>query len=82
MWFMQAFAKARAELREAQSELTNCGVEIDRYMRERDEALKEIERLKKYIGDESWLSRNTDIKESDAALFRTEDYDRYSKETR
>jgi len=43
---VQAFAKARADLRDAQAELTNCVVEIDRYRRERDEALKEVERLR------------------------------------
>jgi len=43
---VQAFAKARADLREAQAELTNCGVEIDRYMRERDEALVELGQMR------------------------------------
>lgn len=49
--------KLHQQLEAARSELKNCGVEIDRYMRERDEAKAEIERLKVRATEKSEMIR-------------------------
>jgi len=71
---VQAFAKARADLREAQAELTNCGVEIDRYMRERDEALALVAKY-----EEASICINATVNHRDALLSELADLRRVNE---
>lgn len=62
-----------SRLAAAEAELKNCGVEIDRYMRERDQARAEVERLKDVCKDLN-RERNTTFNQS---CINRQERDRY-----